>query len=97
MPDRQNTPCFYPLKNNNKAERSLPDWYFEKDEPKEKEPTKEDHVSKIMNQYRFQILIEEMGSGDPKEKENLKQLYHDLTGRNIDEDNKEWNKENETN
>lgn len=78
---------FYPLKN--KAERTLPDWYTEKEEPKEeKEPTKEDHVQTLLNQYQYQLLLEEIGQGDEEKLNNLKEVYRGLTGRDIEEDYK---------
>ena len=83
---------FYPLKN--KTERSLPDWYGEKDEPA-KTKTKEDHVEDLLANYDATTTLAEMGFEVQDKLNNTKQLYLDLTGNDIEVDIIEWRKKNE--
>ena len=76
---------FYPLKKD-KTERTLPEWYGEKEEPAAKEPTKEDHIQNVLTQYDFEMTLEKIGQADEARLENLKEVYRGLTGRDIEED-----------
>ena len=73
------------VKKKNPNERMLPDWYQEE----EKEPTKDEHIQTIIEEYKSMLEVVDMGITNENvlnKIENLKAMYKDLTGKEITRD-----------